>query len=450
MGVKFDRILDGFDGPFEKLNGLQKPAPGKVTTAAAGGLHVQPRGQRFVHGDQPAAGGRRGRVLGDVGAAAGRVLRRAEGRRPRAAVGKIAADLGAQLRRRRGEAGRRRHQAAQGPHRAGRSVRRLDALGLDALAARAVRVPVRGRVPAGARRRQPGEPVRRDHLPVGRRAVAGWRCGRGGARRRRWRRRGGGRARRRPRRRASRREYPEPGRGRTRRPRPCRSSRSSSRTAARSSRVGPLGDDLARAASACRSTNHLVERSPDGDQRPLPSEKYYVPGSVLRVAVDTTAPLAHGMTNPLDVFFDNSPVFRSSPTRRRRACGRSRGSTARRRCAAAGPTARATCEDGVAVVEATVGKGTAASCSARRSRSARSRTARSSSCSTGSILRRDARRGRGDRQRRARPVCSRPNRKSRVALVAARLLFLLDGMEERASAALPGLPLAFETFFVAF
>ncbi|HEY7184305.1 MAG TPA: M14 metallopeptidase family protein, partial [Blastocatellia bacterium] len=30
MGVKFDRILDGFDGPFEKVNGLIKPAPGKV------------------------------------------------------------------------------------------------------------------------------------------------------------------------------------------------------------------------------------------------------------------------------------------------------------------------------------------------------------------------------------------------------------------------------------
>ena len=33
MGVKFDRILDGFDGPFEKVNGLIKPAPGKVPTA---------------------------------------------------------------------------------------------------------------------------------------------------------------------------------------------------------------------------------------------------------------------------------------------------------------------------------------------------------------------------------------------------------------------------------
>src|SRR6516164_3182916 len=31
MGVKFDRILDAFDGPFEKVSGLQKPLPGKVS-----------------------------------------------------------------------------------------------------------------------------------------------------------------------------------------------------------------------------------------------------------------------------------------------------------------------------------------------------------------------------------------------------------------------------------
>jgi hypothetical protein len=59
--------------------------------------------------------------------------------------------------------------------------------------------------------------------------------------------------------------------------------------------------------------NHLVEKSPDGTERPLPGEKYYVPGSVLRVAVDTSAPIAHGVTNPVDVFFDNSPVFRLGP-----------------------------------------------------------------------------------------------------------------------------------------
>ena len=45
-------------------------------------------------------------------------------------------------------------------------------------------------------------------------------------------------------------------------------------------------------------SNHLVERSPDGAARPLPSEKFYVPGSILRVAVDNTAPIAHGLRQP--------------------------------------------------------------------------------------------------------------------------------------------------------
>ena len=60
-------------------------------------------------------------------------------------------------------------------------------------------------------------------------------------------------------------------------------------------------------------SNHLVERTSDGSTRPVPTERFYVPGSVLRVAVDNTAPIAHGITNPVDVFFDNSPVFKLDP-----------------------------------------------------------------------------------------------------------------------------------------
>jgi hypothetical protein len=59
--------------------------------------------------------------------------------------------------------------------------------------------------------------------------------------------------------------------------------------------------------------NYMVERSPDGSARPLPPEKYYVPGSVLRMAVDNTAPIAHGVDRQVDVFFDNSPVFAVPP-----------------------------------------------------------------------------------------------------------------------------------------
>ena len=60
-------------------------------------------------------------------------------------------------------------------------------------------------------------------------------------------------------------------------------------------------------------SNHLVERAADGTERPLPREKYYVPGSILRVAVDASNPLAHGLPAQLDVFFDNSPVFTLDP-----------------------------------------------------------------------------------------------------------------------------------------
>jgi hypothetical protein len=51
--------------------------------------------------------------------------------------------------------------------------------------------------------------------------------------------------------------------------------------------------------------NHLVENG-----EPLASAKYFVPGSVLTAKVDTTHPLASGMKERTDVFFDNSPVFR--------------------------------------------------------------------------------------------------------------------------------------------
>ncbi len=34
--------------------------------------------------------------------------------------------------------------------------------------------------------------------------------------------------------------------------------------------------------------NALTEMTPTGQERPLPNEKYYIPGSVLRVHIDST------------------------------------------------------------------------------------------------------------------------------------------------------------------
>ena len=60
--------------------------------------------------------------------------------------------------------------------------------------------------------------------------------------------------------------------------------------------------------------NHLVERQANGNERNLPRERFYVPGSVLRAAVDASHPLAWGMPAQADVFFENSPVFRLEPS----------------------------------------------------------------------------------------------------------------------------------------
>jgi hypothetical protein len=46
---------------------------------------------------------------------------------------------------------------------------------------------------------------------------------------------------------------------------------------------------------------------------PLPGEKYYIPGSLLRAQVDNTSPLAYGMPTSVDMFFDRSPSFKLLP-----------------------------------------------------------------------------------------------------------------------------------------
>jgi hypothetical protein len=57
-------------------------------------------------------------------------------------------------------------------------------------------------------------------------------------------------------------------------------------------------------------TNALLERTSSGAERPLPAEKFYVPGSVLRVQVDTTQLVSFGLPRDVDVFYNNNPAFR--------------------------------------------------------------------------------------------------------------------------------------------
>lgn len=58
--------------------------------------------------------------------------------------------------------------------------------------------------------------------------------------------------------------------------------------------------------------NALVEMT-GGQERRLSNEKFYIPGSVLRVSLDSAAPAAWGMGSEADVYFDQSPVFHINP-----------------------------------------------------------------------------------------------------------------------------------------
>jgi Zinc carboxypeptidase len=306
MGVRFDRVLEGFDGAFEKLSGLQKPPAGKVTgTAGAGYTFSHAVNDSFTAINRLLAGGE------DVfwittGPQQGAFFVAAKPSTA-GAVGKIAADLGVSF-------------EGTGARPAG-----------DSIKLRKLRIALAdqygGSMPSGWTRwlleqfEFPFEVVFPKALDAGNLAsrfdviifpsgvgpasAGGGRGGRGG---------GGG-------------EGAGGGRGGRGGAIPAEyQDQVGSYTAAQTApHLKKFLDDGGTVLAVGRSAanladlfnvpieNHLVERAPDGSSRQLPAEKYYVPGSVLRVAVDNTTPIAHGITNPVDVFFDNSPVFRLKP-----------------------------------------------------------------------------------------------------------------------------------------
>jgi Zinc carboxypeptidase len=103
--------------------------------------------------------------------------------------------------------------------------------------------------------------------------------------------------------------------------------------------------------------NALMERTQDGTERPLQREKYYIPGSILQVRVDNTNPLAYGMNDKLDVFFDNSPVFRLRPEALMKGVKPVAWFDSDKPLRSGWAWGQKYLQDGVAVAEARVGKG---------------------------------------------------------------------------------------------
>ncbi|WP_220399107.1 M14 metallopeptidase family protein [Granulicella sp. WH15] len=60
-------------------------------------------------------------------------------------------------------------------------------------------------------------------------------------------------------------------------------------------------------------SNYLVERAPGAPERPLAREKFFIPGSLMEANIDNTVPLAYGMPDKVNFFFDSSPIFRLAP-----------------------------------------------------------------------------------------------------------------------------------------
>jgi Zinc carboxypeptidase len=310
MGVEFDRILDGFDGPFERLTGLVTPAPGQVTetAGAAGYVFSQMQNDAFTvinrllkNGDElfrltkPLAGVDAG--LGPAANAPGAFYVQA---RPQTlpVLKKAATDLGVSF-------------AAVSS--------RPDA---DALKLRPVRIGLwdryGGSMPSGwvrlilERFEFPFEVVFPQTLDAGNlRAkydvlifVDGGipeREGGGSVSR--------GRALVEPSAESIPAEY-----------RATLGRVTIDKTVPQLKAFLEQGGTVLTIGSSTSLASHLklpiadalVERTTTG-VHPLPQDKFYVPGSVLEVSVDTKHPLAYGLDARADVFFDHSPVFRLLP-----------------------------------------------------------------------------------------------------------------------------------------
>jgi hypothetical protein len=107
-------------------------------------------------------------------------------------------------------------------------------------------------------------------------------------------------------------------------------------------------------------TDFLTQKDKDGNERTLGRDKFYVPGSVLQTKVDNASPLAWGMGDTADVMFSGSPTFRiGKDAKDLKRVAWYADKTPLRSGWAWGQENLA---DGTAVIDATVGKGRLVMC----------------------------------------------------------------------------------------
>ncbi len=89
----------------------------------------------------------------------------------------------------------------------------------------------------------------------------------------------------------------------------------------------------------------------------LPGEKFYIPGSLLQVKVDNTLPIAYGEGDRVDVFFDNSPVMKLLPNAAQQGVKSVAWFDTDKPLRSGWAWGQEYLKDGVAMAQVTVGKG---------------------------------------------------------------------------------------------
>jgi hypothetical protein len=103
--------------------------------------------------------------------------------------------------------------------------------------------------------------------------------------------------------------------------------------------------------------NHLTAKDEAGNLESLPREKFYVPASVLRVRVDPSQPLAWGMGADVDVMFWLSPTFRMPDATEKNGLRRVAWFDSKTPLRSGWAHGQEYLEGGTAIVDARVGKG---------------------------------------------------------------------------------------------
>jgi hypothetical protein len=308
MGVKFDRIMDAFDGPFAKVSGIQPPPPASVMgTGTAGYLISHQVNNSFVLINRLMKSGAEVYWMKKEETADGKNLGTGAIWVPASAAAKTAVDKATK------ELGITAHALAKAP--AG-----------DAMKLKPIRVGLfdtyGGSMPSGWIRwvfeqyEFPFEVVYPQTLDAGdlrakfdvlvfpdgtyRAAGGGGRGGGGG---------GGGRGAQDPE------SIPAEYRDHLGRI-------SEDKTIPQIKKFVETGGSIVTIGSATGMAevlglpvkNYLTEMGADGRERQLPREKFYIPGSLLKANIDNTNPLAYGMPKQVDIFYDQSPVFKLEPT----------------------------------------------------------------------------------------------------------------------------------------